>query len=381
MYNPEMKRPKILFIIGTLGGGGAEKVMMDLLGHTDCSKYDVDLCVLRRKGVYVDRVPHGINVNYIYSRYSVLRKIHQWRERKFGDDGGFHRRITRKIKGEYDAIVSFLEGTAVKYHSYIFDQARRNVSWVHTDLLNYHHTASLYKADEERRLYGRMDGIAFVSDEARINFQKLFGLDPSRLVTIYNPVDRENIVRRSTEESIEKNRFTIVCVGRICEPKRFDRAVRVAAMLKRDGKDVDFWILSGDGNYHKLQSYAAELGVEDMFRFFGYRSNPYPYIASADMFLMTSQTEGFPLVVCEALCLHKPIVSTAVTGPKEILGDSEYGLLTGQSDEEIYEGVRRMIDEPELRRHYSVQAACRSEMFDIRRTVDQIYDFILPKEN
>ena len=124
-----------------------------------------------------------------------------------------------------------------------------------------------------------------------------------------------------------------------------------------------------------------DLGIKKNVSFLGFQSNPYPYIKAADMFLSTSMTEGYPLVICEALCLDKPIVATNVTGPREILGDSEYGLLAEESDEAIFSAVQRMIDDEDLRKHYATKASERKQLFDIQSTVDNIYRLISSDSN
>lgn len=86
-------------------------------------------------------------------------------------------------------------------------------------------------------------------------------------------------------------------------------------------------------------------------------------------------------MICEALCLDKPIVTTNVTGPRKILGDLEYGLLTEENDDAIFEGVRRMIDDADLRKYYAKKASERRQIFDIQSTVDKIYKLITSDTN
>ena len=112
------------------------------------------------------------------------------------------------------------------------------------------------------------------------------------------------------------------------------------------------------------------------FIFLGFKSNPYPYIAASDLFLSTSMTEGYPLVICEALCLGKPIIATAVSGSKEILADSEYGLLSEEDDDSLLKNTLRMITNNSLREYYSNRAVEKSLDFDVQSTVDNIYKFI-----
>ena len=96
----------------------------------------------------------------------------------------------------------------------------------------------------------------------------------------------------------------------------------------------------------------------------------------ADIFLNTSEAEGYPLVLCEALCLGLPIVATDITGAHEILDGSRYGILVKENVEDIYEGLRRMIISKELRCDYSQKAIARSEMFSVEEIMKQIYNII-----
>ena len=134
--------------------------------------------------------------------------------------------------------------------------------------------------------------------------------------------------------------------------KAYDRMVRLAYHLKKNNVDVDFWILGTGYLEAELRRLARDLSVEDMVHFLGFKSNPYPYIAASDLFLSTSMTEGYPLVICEALWLGKPIIATAVSGSKEILADSEYGLLSEEDDDSLLKNTLRMITNNSLRENY-----------------------------
>ncbi len=96
----------------------------------------------------------------------------------------------------------------------------------------------------------------------------------------------------------------------------------------------------------------------------------------ADIYLNTSEAEGYPLVVCEALCLGLAIVATDISGASEILAGSEYGLLVSEKDEDIYKGVKRLMDDASLREKYRAKALQRAEMFDVPTTMAQIYKIL-----
>ena len=180
-------------------------------------------------------------------------------------------------------------------------------------------------------------------------------------------------------------------VGRLNPQKRYDRALAVAKRLYEDGCDFELWIL-GEGNLEtSLKETAQAYGIDRCvrflgfkkpsyaymrkadLRFLGFKKPSYAYMRKADLFLNTSEAEGYPLVICEALCLGLAIVATGISGTSEILAHSEYGLLTDEDEEAIYRNVKRMMSDEMLRNHYRVKAIQRAAMFDVPTTMDQIY--------
>ena len=110
--------------------------------------------------------------------------------------------------------------------------------------------------------------------------------------------------------------------GRLNQQKRYDRALRLIKALSDKSIDVEMWILVEGELREILMSLANKLGILDRCRFWGFVKPPYPYMRAADIYLNTSEAEGYPLVLCEALCLGLPIVATDITGAHEILEDS-----------------------------------------------------------
>ena len=371
---------KILFILTNLAGGGAEKVLVDIFRHTDFERFKVDLLLVVNEGIYLSSLPSQIRVMTLYEKRGIRYKLDFLFTRYLRIDIFQSSLVKKKVAEDYDVIVSFMEGIPLKFHKYLMERAKKNISWVHLDLLKHHYTEKYFRKNEELWLYQAMDQVFFVSNEARQSFSSLFGSFGS-FITIYNPIDREMIEIMAKEKNVEKKNFTICSVGRLTYQKRYDRLLILANRLKKSGLKIDFWLLGIGPLEENLKHQVRQLGIEDCINFLGFQSNPYPYIKAADMFLSTSMTEGYPLVICEALCLDKPIVATNVTGPREILGDSEYGLLAEESDEAIFSAVQRMIDDEDLRKHYATKASERKQLFDIQSTVDNIYRLISSDSN
>lgn len=116
-----------------------------------------------------------------------------------------------------------------------------------------------------------------------------------------------------------------------------------------------------------LEEYIRENHLEDSAKLLGFRKDPYCLMNAADLLVCSSVYEGFSTFITEGLILGKPIVTTDVSGMRELLGDSRYGLITDNNDEAFYAGVKRMLTEPGLAEHYAAAAALRGADFRSER--------------
>ena len=374
----------VLFLMPSLPGAGAEKVLIEILRHIDYTQYNVSLFLEYREGVYLQDVPDKVSIIALHGPNNLwFQRLHR-RLVERGWYAPFHELVYRRmflslLRGKrYDTIISFMEGSAVKFHSYIFDKGKRNISWVHIDFQQKHWSLDFFRdAEDERQCYEKMDKIIFVSNDAKTGFDSLFHLSAEKYAVHYNIIDADRIRRLSQMCTAEqKKRFTICMLGRLNTQKRHDRAISVAKTLKELGYDFELWII-GDGELReKIENQINEAGLQDVVKLKGFINPPYSILAQADIFLNTSEAEGFSLVVAEAFCLGIPVVSTNVSGPRELLGDSEYGILTSQEEKDIASAVRTMMDKPLLRKHYSVMSITRSQMFDVDASMSAFYKLL-----
>lgn len=369
-------KKKILFIYGPLGGGGAERVLIDVLANLDYTRYEVDLCLMVNQGILLSEVPKQVNIIPLWEHYSLYYKIAYRMSIKLGNNLMFRRVLKKKITKEYDAEISFLEGMPLKLHALIDSQAKK-ITWVHCDLYNFPYEAKQFAEGEELAAYNKMDRVICVSNDAMAAFRKRFPSCTATSQVIYNPIDADKIIRMAGETQSEKATvFTVVTVGRLTVQKRLDRVIRLAARMRQEQKQVRFQII-GDGELKEdLMALRKELGVEDMVEFTGFTSNPFPYIKNADMMLLSSAYEGFGLVVCEAMCLGVPVVSTKTAGPTEIIDNNTYGLLCGHDDEAIYQAVVAMMDNKSLSDEYKRAGKDRVELYSVKNMLEKVNDLI-----
>lgn len=363
---------KVLFILPSLNLGGAEKVLCDVLKFLDPQRYDVTLLLIFRRGELLGKIPEHVRICHLYNQdyytpgqlkffhylpgsRSILTKFLVWR---------------RLGKKRFDTIVSFLEGEAVYIQSLIRSRACRNVSWVHTDLRNNHWTRYLFKDScEESDCYSVVDEIVFVSKMAKEAFEHVFPNVHVPMSVVYNPIDINAIQRYAGLDPVPKKKFTLVAVGRLVPPKRFDRFLDVVSILVKRGHDIDAWIV-GDGMLHNdIEGKIKQLDLADNVTMWGYQPNPYRFFKAADLCLLTSDVEGYSLVVAESSVVGTPVVSAPVTGPVELLQDGS-GVISAFDADQLADDVERFIKDPVLLSDYGKKAANLSrEKFDTAKAM------------
>lgn len=338
---------RILFCIDTLGGGGAEKLLIDVLKRFDYDKYAVDLLVLFEEGIYFVDIPEEVS----------------W---FFPGSGKVKKRF-------YDIEIAFLEGLAAKYIAER-DSTAVKIVWVHADLYNYHWTKQYYESDEhEYRIFQRMDKIVFVSDNVKEQYLKLFGDVKSELLVVYNLIDRSGLLNKSDSMGIMKRKFTLCSIGRLTPVKGYLLLIQAVRRLVEDGLDFDLWIVGEGEQRVKLEDQIKEFSLEEIVFLQGYHKNPIPFLREADIFVSSSLSEGFPLVICEALCMGLPVVATKNAGSEAVLDNGKYGLLIEREEYLLYKALKAVIENAVLREDLRNKALERAGLFNESAIMDQIY--------
>ena len=369
-------KKRILFIHASLGGGGAERVLIDILRNFDYSQYDVDLVLMNGTGVYLNDIPR--HVNYLGSIYAPKRGLIKRALAKFRLNWLFEPlEIKRLVKSQYDTIISFMESYPLRYHSYIRNYAKNNVTWVHTDLSIHHWSKErFFSSAHESSVYSSMDRVVLVSQKALSSFREFFNYEKDNLIVINNPIDKQRISYLAEAYLVKKDVFTFVTVGRLSYQKRYDRLLRAVKALKVRGCNFCLNIL-GTGELEKeIKALIDELTIGDCVHLIGFNRNPYPYIKNSDAFILSSDTEGYPTVICEAMTLGIPIIGTRVTGILDLCGNSEYGLLTDLTPEALTEAMFLFYSSPQILKDYSCKALERSLSLSLDYAMNRIYSIL-----
>lgn len=366
---------KILFLIHDLGQGGAEKVLVNLVNNMDYSKFDITVMTLFDVGVNRQFLSKDVKYKSVFKKMvpgnSHLMKLlcPQMLHKIF-------------IKEHYDVEVAYLEGPCARIISGCREKGTKLVSWIHIEQKSQKRSTQGFRSFKEAcKCYGRFEQVVGVSETVKKDFQSLIPLD-TEVKVLYNTNESDNIIALS-QEAVENNLFfndeiKLVGVGKLLKSKGFNRILGIIKRLREAGYPVHLYILGIGSEEESLKRFVSENGMENYVDFLGYQTNPYKYVACCDLFVCASYAEGFSTAATEALILGIPVCTVEVSGMKEMLGkNNEYGVVTLNDDESLYEGIRQMISVPGVLLHYKKKAKIRGKSFSTEETVNAVEKMIL----
>jgi glycosyltransferase involved in cell wall biosynthesis len=197
---------------------------------------------------------------------------------------------------------------------------------------------------------------------------------------ILNPIDPERVQRLAqvpTEHPWFDNAEipTIVTAARLAKQKQLDGLLRAFAQVVKV-KPARLLILGEGPLRGELEQLCQELGIADSVAMPGYESNPYRYMAKADLFVLASAWEGCPIALQEAMAAGAAVVVTdAPGGMKDVVESGKYGRMVPTGDPNALAAeILYMLDRPELRQHYRSQAQHRADDFHYLHTAQQYID-------
>lgn len=328
----------ICLVIDTLSGnGGAEKATLSLAQGLSKLNCRVDVVVLDNKISSYPLDEFGFNVHNIDEVKHPIRQIRALKKVK-----PLQRKIA-EIGIDFDLFVASL------------GDSRRACKWAKLPNTYYciHSTVSKTGVSKFfrkasyffQKMFNEKLNLITVSKGIEQDLLE-FGLDSTDVQTIYNPFDFSEIKRQAEAYQIDDQDY-IVHVGRFGSGKRHDVLIRAYQQSKIKQK----LLLLGDdsnktgGNIKKL---VKDLGLQDKVIFKGFNSNPFPYVKNAKALVLSSDFEGFGMVLVEALVLGTPIVSTdCPSGPNEILVDELKPFLSPVGDSEaLAKNIKKMVSQP-----------------------------------
>ena len=353
--------------------GGVEKVFYNLLNNLPSDRYDVTvLCVMAylHGDINDNLYPSFVKRRWLYYdewSNNGLVKLCQRIHNKFFPT--FYKWYLRRC--HFDVAIAAQEGMYAKF----IDEnihADKKILWIHNDIAICHWTEKTFGSIEnEKACYKKYDSIVCVSEAVKESMLNVFG-KMSNLCVRYNPIDTFEIERKLREPLPQREKEPLfVCVGRLVNQKGYDRLLCASEKLNSKGYKYSVWIIGEGEDRPLLESAIRKMQLKNI-KLLGEQSNPFVYMKQADWLLLPSRQEGFGMVLHESLYCGTPVLTTLVAGAKELLGDSKYGIIVDNSEDGIYNGMKLVLDIPDLHQRYAELSVQRKSFVDIKRRIRDI---------
>ena len=378
-------RKKILFLIESLSGGGAEKILTTILNNINTNKFDVTLCCIVNTGQFLNDIPNNVAYQYIIPNPKETNSL--WSKLKY----------TLKYKLVYswlplnwvyklwvpkgnDIEIAFVEGFSTKLLSKSSSKSKK-IAWLHTDFGYNHWTPIVFKNNRQEEVtYSKFNNVVCVSHVVKDSLLKIY---PSlnNVIVKYNPINDILIRNMSTISSGIECRnvesLKLISVGRLAPQKGYDRLLPIIKRLYDNGHNISLTILGEGSERNKLEEYIAKNNLENIVSIPGFMPNPYSIIKEHDLFVCSSRAEGYSTAVTEALILGLPVITTDCSGMRELLGENnEYGVIVQNDEESLYNGIKKFLENKSYLEFYTTKAIDRGKKFSLTSLMNEIEDIL-----
>lgn len=366
---------KLLFVIESLGIGGAEKSLVTLLNLLDYTTYEVDLQLFSYGGELEGMLPKQVNLlpplpyyeslsepmrtysfhnplKYTKARlaYSAeIRKNELTNPEKAVVFWKTSHNCFEQNSKEYDVAIAYAQGTPTFYVADCV-KAEKKYAWVNS-IYSINDMYKSYVSDK----YGQYDKTVFVSEAAKDTFTNVIHTNKESAI-IRDIMDPDVICKMSELESrankcMEFSSTKILTVGRLSNHKGYDIALDACEIMKNRGLSFKWYILGKGYLEEEIRKTISEKKLEDYMVLLGADVNPYPYFKKADIYVQTSRHEGFGIAIAEARILNVPVVTTEFDAVYTQMVNGENGLVVSVNAEAIADGIERLITDKALYDH------------------------------
>ncbi len=372
---------KVSILIYSLGGGGAERVVSILL--SELKNFDVILVLMSEKIDY--EIPKNTKVFYLEKSNpfeSGIKKLLKlpilaFKYKNFLKQNEMDISFSFMNRPNYINILSKLLNS--KTQTIISERANPSLQYGYKNLLSFINKFLI------KFLYPKADFIIANSNQNRLDLIKNFNINENLIKTINNPFDLEKI-KNLSKESIEFDfsKFTFITVGRLDVGKNHQMMIKAFAKLKDDCQ----LIILGDGELkQELLNLINKLNLSERVFLIGFDANPYKYLAKSDCFVFSSNHEGFPNVLVEALACNLAVISTdcnrEILAPElnvEVIDEvkfASYGMLTPINSEiHFSKAMEKILKDKNLREKYKNLAKQRSLHFSKNKIIKEFLNIL-----
>lgn len=214
-----------------------------------------------------------------------------------------------------------------------------------------------------QRQYSKGDKVVAVSEKVRKDQIESFGVDQNRVVTVLNGIDESHKRITTERETLRKelglraDAFVVCTIAGLRKQKALNILLQAAEITTTQNANIQFLIVGNGEEYDSLMALRNELKLQDKVIFSGFRSDIYNVLNASDLFCLSSDYEGLPISILEAMLCGKPVVSTDVGGVNEVTINGETGLLCSKGDYKgLAEAILKLANDKELRERFSQKA-------------------------
>lgn len=364
---------RVLYLIPTLAAGGAERVVIEHLRRLPRDRFAPELAVFDPSGPRRAEVPEDVPVHH------VCRRGHLPLARRLG---------LRDLLAArpFDVVSSHLAyANVVSLAERVGRRGARvpRVTTIHADRRGMDRTGLRSRLFMllRRSLSGQATRVVFLCRETADAMAHAYRARPAQVAVIPNGVDPEELralAARGPPPAWPAPGLRLLASGRLVGQKGFDLLLHALALARGRGLDASLLILGEGPERPSLERLRGELGLEGTVGLPGHAENPYPALRHADLFVLSSRFEGFPLVLLEALGLGRAAVAAACpAGPAELLADGAGVLVPPRDPEALAAALLDLAKDPARRAELARRAAERAEAYRWSSVIDRTAAMLL----
>ena len=361
---------KILVATESLGSGGVEVSLIRFLTElTKIKNIKVDLLLLKKEGIYLDKVPKNVKIIEIKNKremYNYTHDLSYMKELKGISKIKFFihivsiyffRKINRydlaykillrnveRITGYYDLAIDYL-GYGHFLSGVIASKvnARKKAMWIHDEKVDW-----LVRVKPWINNY---DKLFCVGKSCLNNIANNNPKIKNKLAVFYNMTDYQNVRAKSLEKTnikFKNNVCNIVTVGRLEWQKAHEIAIETAKILKERNFKFNWYLIGGGTKENELKELVKEYNLAKEFIFLGVKPNPFPIVKMADLYVLSSRHEGYCLATLEAKILDKVIIATDIESNREQITNGINGFLCPLDSQAFADKIIEVYDDKVL---------------------------------
>ncbi|MGL4570226.1 MAG: glycosyltransferase [Clostridium sp.] len=395
-------KKEIIIIADSLGIGGIEKSLVNMLNEFDYDLFNVDLMLYEKSGELIHSLNKNVNlleersicktfampikevirngyINIAYGRIVAKVKSEILSKVKKINEIGYYQvqctyDLTHKLLGKEKKVYDIAIGYAWPHNYTLYNvDAKIKIGWIHTDY------STIY-VDRKRdfKMWSKLDFIISISKECTKAFLDVYPDLKDKVILIENITGPKLILDMSNDEfeiNMRKDCFNILSIGRICNAKGFDIAVNALKCINDRGyKDIMWHIIGFGPDEEKVRQLIDENCINSNFILHGKKKNPYPFLKKCDLYVQPSRYEGKAVTVTEAKILGKPIIVSNYKTAKSQVNHMVDGYISNLTVEDLADSIIKLYKDSLLREKFS--NTCKSYNYDNNDELNKLYELI-----